>query len=557
MRFYHKDHFSRTAPQTSINLFSATSADINTHCNFSPSAPNLRRCVDTHDDSAAAVRPLGNDANIVGRPVGLAVLAAAAVRRGRLLRLLSDAQSLLIRADVRGRQGGAHRTRRCHRVRQHGAENVVIRLNDNPAESAASLSGVQTCGSVWACPVCAARIAVDRGRALKTALAWADGENLYPVMVTLTARHDRSMALAWLKTRFAGAWRHFQQGRAWRAARREFSIAHTVAAREVLYGDNGWHYHMHILAFIPRPALAAATGESLQAALRSPWLDSLSKLGLSGVGDYALTVSAHGDVPAHYLSKLGIAAESATDVRYELTGAGNKQGRQGVNVWTLLARAGGHSPAAQQSGRLYVEYARAMQGDNWITWGRGLAAACGVADVSDDELAAADETPELSPWLVVPDNLWRLVALSRQYAGLLQVAALTRSRPAVLAWLAELAEDTPAAIWGISPHAPVAAVQFAGSSPPAAAAVDSSRPGKLANWQTDRGALLSRLSRLQANREFIRRLLRAKNSQGVPVPVHLQQELTWHDRALADLDAALESLESRPCPESAGTRKDK
>ena len=78
--------------------------------------------------------------------------------------------------------------------------------------------GVQTCGSIWSCPVCAAKI--RNGRSTEVAEFVAEwirrGNEVY--MVTFTAPHDLGMALAALMILIASAFRSVISGRAWAGA---------------------------------------------------------------------------------------------------------------------------------------------------------------------------------------------------------------------------------------------------------------------------------------------------------------------------------------------------
>ena len=60
----------------------------------------------------------------------------------------------------------------------------------------APASGLQTCGSVWACPCCSGTVSEQRRRELNALLAWARKQGLHPVMLTLTARHSVDHRLA-------------------------------------------------------------------------------------------------------------------------------------------------------------------------------------------------------------------------------------------------------------------------------------------------------------------------------------------------------------------------
>ena len=84
-----------------------------------------------------------------------------------------------------------HRLRGCGR----GRRAAVVGVRYSPGIGA-GFSGLVTCGSVWACPVCSAKILARRSLELGAGLlAWeAAGGRL--VMGTLTMRHHRGHRLA-------------------------------------------------------------------------------------------------------------------------------------------------------------------------------------------------------------------------------------------------------------------------------------------------------------------------------------------------------------------------
>lgn len=503
--------------------------------------------------TASLLAGLGNVANIAAAP--RKPMHSNMQKRLKNYRLLATAQHLQIANDVRARKGGKHRTRVCHRNRQYGADSVILRLSPSPADSSAALGNLQTCGSVWACPVCAPRIAAERGKEIQKALDWGKQNGLIPVMLTLTARHTGEMSLDHIKTRFRAAWRFFTKARSWRRFRAAYQVEHTITAREVLYAwqsGNGWHYHMHSLLFIRRDVVRDAIETDMQADLRPDWLAALQKHELDAIDEYGLNVTAHGDVPGKYLAKLGINPGAAvTDARYEISGAGNKQGRSGVNIWTLLERsarrdsAGNPTKGAKLAEKCYLEYITTMQGDNWITWSQGFKALVGVDEQPDEQLAETDDEPAAQDWLRLEPEQWYPVAKTREYAGLLSVAAQTRSKSAVLAFIDELTDaagmcDTTQPDTHRQPLRDEKPRSFSQIPGPPINSGQNSQISSAGNSQVDQDrrdeiqALRDRLSRWRANREFVRYHIRA--------PEVRMRELAAFNRMIADGEARLEAL---------------
>ena len=166
-------------------------------------------------------------------------VALAEHKRDRLREVLNDVSTL----------------RRCHNCGwaeandpHSRAEKTGPRVGER--EGVAYWRGVQTCGSIWSCPICGAKI--RNGRAIEIsefAGEWIKrGNSVY--MVTLTSPHDLGMALAALLLLIAAAFRSVISGRPWIRLRDELAIAGTIRALEVTHGERGSHPHLHVLLFV-------------------------------------------------------------------------------------------------------------------------------------------------------------------------------------------------------------------------------------------------------------------------------------------------------------------
>lgn len=383
------------------------------------------------NETVAQGDPLGTNTNIVA--------AKLRNKRNDAYRLLAHAQKLLTDNNVLNTKGNAHRTRGCFAARHFNAEHITLKLTKDPNNSMASIGGIQTCGSIWTCSVCGKRIAVQRGKEIGKALKWANENGYIPIMMTLTASHHAGMSLADFKAKFKAAWRYMGQSRKWRNLKADLQIQQTIKAVEVTHGRHGWHYHYHALLFLPKKVLVGLPDSQIEGWVeecRSLWLKALGRNDLTAIGQYALDVTYHGNVGEQYLSKLGLTEDDSTDAQHELAGNANKNGK-GLTIWAILrkSRAGDDKMDA-----LYCEYARAMQGENWITWSHGFKGKVGVDEI-DDTVASDDENNdavEFEAWMTLTDEQYRPVRRMRAYADLLEIAAATRDKDAVLAFIADL-----------------------------------------------------------------------------------------------------------------------
>ena len=114
----------------------------------------------------------------------------------------------------------------------------------------ATYSGLVTCGSVWDCPVCAAKISEKRRQELELIVTahLATGGAVY--MAALTVPHARLHSAEELRQLVADCWRKTQAGEPWMREKMRAGLIGTVRACEVTHGENGWHPHLHVLFFI-------------------------------------------------------------------------------------------------------------------------------------------------------------------------------------------------------------------------------------------------------------------------------------------------------------------
>lgn len=365
--------------------------------------------------------PLGKDANISANTYNLDAVSDRHKNKSKRFRMLGHAQNLLIESNVTSpRSDNPHRTRYCHAVRAYGQNAIALKMNDDELQSEASIGNVQTCGCIWSCPVCAARVSLEKARYVEKAMAWAEHSKLIPVMVTLTASHHAGMKLADFKYSFKSAYQLFTNRRKWREFKEKIGVLHHITNTEITYGDNGWHYHKHMLLFLDKSVIASTiTDETLHDMLSADWLDCLEKRGLLGLEGIALKATTHGNIGEKYLTKLGIEA-SPGQLQYELTGQENKQGS--TNIWDILRFS---YYGDERMSRLYIEYVQAMTGENFLTCSHGLK---DLLDEFEFELSETENEAEERMKIValIHPQHWFVVKKAKIYHDVLDILARTR-----------------------------------------------------------------------------------------------------------------------------------
>jgi len=111
----------------------------------------------------------------------------------------------------------------------------------------AYFSNVVTCGSMWGCPVCAAKKSIEKGSELADVIKYSAelGKKIH--FVTLTIPHSYGEKIEDLKDFLVDSWRYLTSTRQFKNAKRRGEYENYVKSIEVTFGGNGWHPHIHLL----------------------------------------------------------------------------------------------------------------------------------------------------------------------------------------------------------------------------------------------------------------------------------------------------------------------
>lgn len=292
---------------------------------------------------------------------------------------------------------GEKRLRGCLRV--HHADQVDVK--HSPTRNSAWYCGLVTCGSVWMCPVCAAKVSERRRAELGLGLAnWKKvGGSAW--LTTLTFSHQQHESLPELRRKLQKALKLFQGGRAAEQDREDFAIVGQVRALEVTHGKNGWHPHIHQLVFTGCVDTKAKRDE-LQKRLYERWYRACDLAGL-GLPNEKHGVRVDGGARAgEYITKWGLESELTKHVVKDGRGAS----RTPMGILADFLEGGDLEDA-----ELFGHYARAMKGAKQLTWSRGLRELLGLGlEQTDEELAEADEAQAGDHLLAtIPIPVWKLV----------------------------------------------------------------------------------------------------------------------------------------------------
>ena len=294
-----------------------------------------------------------------------------------------------------------------------------IEIHKGASNGKAFYHGLMACGSVWTCPVCAAKIAERRRLELKQAIDAAKVKGFGVHFVTLTVPHGVGDDLHQLLANLSASLKRLSQDQHFRRIKKRLGIhiEGFIRAQEVTYGQNGWHPHFHMIVFTPDRSLSCSV---LQQAYSEGWRSACLKSGLPEPHpEYGCTVQ-DGARAAQYVSKWGI--------EDEMTKSQAKQGkRHGLSPWGLLrAVLDGNAPeiAPEPAAALFRLYAHAFKGRRQLHWSVGLRAKLlpDQVELSDQELVDLPEDERASLLSSITADQWRAIRRARAQASILDAA---------------------------------------------------------------------------------------------------------------------------------------
>lgn len=306
------------------------------------------------------------------------------------------------------------RTNNCLRLRAFNQEIQVIRSKEYKT---ASYTGLQTCGSVWACPVCAAKIAERRRVEIQAAMACHNASGGAVNLLTLTTPHQRMDNLRELLEMQATALKYFKTDTTVRNIFNEMGILGQIRALEVTHGrksstNNGWHPHYHFLTF-GKYHLENGARSSFTDRLYIRWAACCVRAGLGEPSRLHGIKLDDGSKAAQYVSKWGL--------EDEMTKGHTKKALHGETPFDFL-RAYLADSKDKQAGALFKEFAETFKGKRQLHWSSGLKKRFKIGEVSDEELLNKHED-DAAFLGTITLNQWKEVLRDDGRGFILQLAA--------------------------------------------------------------------------------------------------------------------------------------
>lgn len=259
----------------------------------------------------------------------------------------------------------------------------------------AGFSGLQTCGSIWVCPVCSSKILARRS--VETGVLLLGWENLggRHVMGTLTMRHHKGHSLAQEWEALAAAWDRVIRSRVWRKWKDRVGSPGLVKVVEVTYGKHGWHVHLHFVLLVDG-SCSEVDVEELTGWLVPKWERALAAEGMPGALSVGQELHLVEGVEAasqlgEYLAKSTAygTAESLGREMFASWSKGSRSWFSTVPVWRLIEEFAETGDAELL--QLWREYERVSHGKKQMAWSKGLRELLALGPEKSDEEIAAEE----------------------------------------------------------------------------------------------------------------------------------------------------------------------
>jgi len=340
------------------------------------------------------------------------VISSIRTARGRRFELLSSIRSIYISEGIR--EGldiptKYHRTSLCkHAVT---GSDVCLHKGKNPENNRPRgyFTGLQTCGSVWTCPICSNRIQETRRQEIAQAMKFlcSEKQGKQAVMITFTFPHSVDDKLKELLGKFSKALSSFKSSNSFTLFKKRYGFEGLIRSLEITHGVSGWHPHTHELFFVDKQIEQLEFKEWLI----DRWLKVCVKAGLVDIENdkkveaflkHSLDVKFNCST-SDYLAKFDDKAHWGVD--REMAKASSKNGKKnGLHPFEL---------AHKKEVGLFIEYTEAIKGKAQIFWSRDLKKKVGIVDKADEEIAEEDKKEEdevigflrkIEDWSIVTSN---------------------------------------------------------------------------------------------------------------------------------------------------------
>lgn len=308
----------------------------------------------------------------------------------------------------------------CFRLKSHRSFQVSLRKKDGARR--AHYGDLQTCGSVWSCPVCSSIISEGRTEILQQAINNWRSMSLdnCVIMITLTTPHyifesladvlavqDNAVRIMTKQPIKKGGYKRYSQ------ILKDIGSVGSFTGREITFGQNGWHPHRHILIFCKRQPLSSL--RRLRHDIVIAWSLAFLRAGgeirnMDHFQQRAVSVDQITDDDGFTrISRYVTTVEGETwTLAKEATKGISKLAKNGnITPFGMLQAIRSGDPLANLYSKKFHEYATTMKGKKQFFGSPGLSQKLNIIDVSDGDILAEKQTGDHYLFLKDPD--WEII----------------------------------------------------------------------------------------------------------------------------------------------------
>jgi hypothetical protein len=285
-----------------------------------------------------------------------------------------------------------------NRIRKAGEDHYEdIKVWQHKKTHKAFYSGLAVCGSVWVCPVCAAKISERRKNEIQQAFEMHKSEGGKIALLTLTFSHKKTDRLIDTLDKFGQATQKLFRGKAFDKIRAEMDLIGRIRVYEVTYGFNGFHPHTHIALFYNQDVNL----DKIKIKMYERWSKVCEKEGLTTSWKYGLDLQ-DGAEAEKYLSKHG-----NWSLEQELSKSHIKKAKnESMTPFDFLREY--LKTENEMYLKLFQEYVECFKGKRQIQWSTGLKKRFIVSEKTDEQLAK-EKTEEADVLGTLRYEDWKII----------------------------------------------------------------------------------------------------------------------------------------------------
>lgn len=244
-------------------------------------------------------------------------------------------------------------------------------------------SSLQTCKSVWACPICSLKINQQRQKEVRELLTNYFNQGCKGTFLTLTIPHYEADNLKHLQKVISNVYRDITASRQYKTLKRLYDFKGYIRALEVTKGSNGWHPHLHV-AFVFGAGVSSDRclqfGEKYFHLWQSLIYKHLGRLPGSLAFKNKMIYSQEGIT--EYITKWDLAKELTE-------GHTRKEGKEGRTPFQIMSDF--LESGDQEQLQTFLYFCKAFKGVRQITYSRDFK----IKEMSEEEIVKDEEIADI------------------------------------------------------------------------------------------------------------------------------------------------------------------